>query len=158
MRNALILGVASVTCPGAAASTAVLTSTFDYVSVGDLVVPFDPDDVMEDNIRRADETKFCLAPGEKGYLVAAQDNQLTIAEGHIVFIDKGRQDGVVQGNQFVVYQPLKPEGMSVLGQLQVLRVGEKSSTALVLNSLREMQLADPVQAWEPPVMEGADGG
>jgi hypothetical protein len=63
------------------------------------------------------------------------------------------------GDQFIVYRALKPEGFQVIGQLQLIKVEERTSTAIVIHSIRELSVSDSVQLWEPPVTdETAYGG
>jgi len=152
-----ILGWAEVTCAGDSTSRAVLSSTIDPVHVGDLVIPFDPDDILEKNILGRKHTTFCLREGGEAYIVAAQKSFRTLGEGDVVFVDQGRSQGVAQGDQFVVYRTLPSGDIHVIGQVQVLKVGERTSTALVINSIREINVADHVLAWEPPGEDPSGG-
>lgn len=153
-----VVGWAEVTCAGERNSRAVLSNTVDTVSVGDLVIPFDPEDVLEENIRKPIQSKFCLEKGDTGYIVASQKNSISLIDGDIVFLDKGREAGVEPGQQFVVYKTLEPEGYQVIGIVQVLRSGSRTSTALVTYSMREISVSDTVQAWEGPVTEEVSSG
>jgi hypothetical protein len=153
-----VMGWAEVTCAGESNSRAVLSNTVDAVNVGDLIVPFDPEDVLEENIRRPIQSKFCLEKGDTGYIVASQGHNLVLVDGDIVFLDKGRDAGVEPGQQFVVYKELEPEGYRVIGIVQVLRSGSSTSTALVTYSMKEISVSDTVQAWEGPVTEEVSSG
>jgi hypothetical protein len=153
-----VLGWAEVTCAGERNSRAVLSNTVDAVNVGDLIVPFDPEDVLEENILKPIQSTFCLEKGDTGYIVASQKNSLTLVDGDIVFLDKGREAGVKPGQQFVVYKTLEPEGYQVIGIVQVLRSGSTTSTALVTYSMREISVSDTVQAWEGPATGEASSG
>ncbi len=142
-----ILGSAEVTCPGPRCSMAVLGRTNDYVAVGDLLIPFDPDDVLEENVLGPRATEMCLqAKEEDATIVASQEALIISGEGNIVFLDKGRVDGVTPGHQFVVYRKVAPESYALVGQLQVLRAQERTSTALITSSLQEFQVEDQAQA------------
>jgi hypothetical protein len=142
-----ILGTAEVICPGPRCSTAVLGNTYDYVAVGDLLVPFDPDDFLEENVLGPKTTEMCLYPKEEdATVVAAQEDIAVPGEGNIVFLDKGSADGVGPGNQFAVYRKVAAESYAFIGQLQVLRTEERTSTALITNSLQELQVEDQAQA------------
>ncbi len=144
-----ILGWAEVNCRNDRTSRAILSDTVDAVHVGDLIVPFDPEDVLEDNILRGKQPKFCLTEGAGGYIVASQEVKRSLGEGDIVFLDQGRQSGVEPGDQFVIYRKTVPEGINVIGQVQILKVGERTSTAFVINSMRAIEVPDAVQAWVP---------
>lgn len=153
-----VMGWAEVTCAGERNSRAILSNTVDAVNVGDLIIPFDPEDVLEENIRKPIQSTFCLEKGDTGYIVAAQENRLTLVDGDIVFLDKGREAGVEPGQQFVVYKTLEPEGYQVIGIVQILRSGSATSTALVTYSMREISVSDTVQAWEGPATEEVSSG
>jgi len=153
-----VMGWAEVTCAGENSSRAILSNTVDVVHVGDLIVPFDPEDVLEENIRKPVQSTFCLEKGDEGYIVASQENRISLVDGDIVFLDKGQDAGVEPGNQFVVYREIDPEGYHVIGIVQVLRAGSKTSTALVTYSMRGISVPDRVQAWEAPVTEEVSSG
>jgi hypothetical protein len=153
-----VVGWAQVTCPGETNSRAVLSGSVDAVAVGDLLLPYDPEDRLEENILKPKQSTFCLKEGEGGYIVAAQEDKLLLAEGDIIFLDQGRSAGTEPGSQFAVYQMPEPGQVNVIGQVQILRVGEKTSTALVTNSIREISVADTVQAWEAPATEEVSSG
>jgi LysM repeat protein len=153
-----VMGWAEVTCAGETSSRAILSNTVDVVNVGDLIVPFDPEDVLEENILKPVQSTFCLEKGDVGYIVASQENRISLVDGDLVFLDKGQDAGVEPGNQFVVYKKLDPEGYHVIGIVQVLRTGSRTSTALVTYSMRAISVTDRVQAWEAPVTEEVSSG
>lgn len=140
-----VVGWAGVTCRGEQSSRARLAATVDAVNVGDLVIPFDPDNTLENDIIDTRNSPFCLKKESSGYIVATQERKRTLVEGDIVFIDSGREDGVVPGDQFSVYRDAGLEWPLEFGVLQVIRVGEKTSTALVVRSDREIAVSDMVQ-------------
>jgi len=142
-----VVGWAEVTCRREGSSQARLVSTLDAVNIGDRVAPFDPQDVLENDIIDRRPSTFCLEDQGTGHIVAAQESSLkvTIGAGDIVFLDTGRNAGVEAGDQFSVYRNVDPGSSWELGVLQVLRVGEKTSTALVVRSHREIAILDLVQ-------------
>lgn len=78
-------------------------------------------------------------------VIAGQDN--------IVFVDKGKNDGVQRGNRFAVYTKGdavtgRAEGipMRSIATLAVLDVKENASTCLVLNSRQEIEAGYTVRA------------
>jgi hypothetical protein len=108
-----------------------------------------------------------------GRIVGTRLEVLTqIAEQNVVFIDKGKVDGVEEGNVFKVIRsgdpyglPLTKEQLSppndprmpaeVLGELMIIDVKESTSTALVMKSRRELLIGDlvtmRVEGGAPPV-------
>jgi hypothetical protein len=59
-----------------------------------------------------------------------------------VYIDRGTSTGIVPGHRFTIYREVAPEGRITVGELQVLRVGVRTSTALITKSFREVQVGD----------------
>ncbi|MBI5167304.1 MAG: LysM peptidoglycan-binding domain-containing protein [candidate division NC10 bacterium] len=91
----------------------------------------------------------------EGYIVGAQERALGLAERQIVFIDQGSQVGVAPGDVFSVYReggkvegpPAKGEvtlSRTILGELMVLRVGERTATAIITRSTEEFLVGDRV--------------
>jgi hypothetical protein len=98
-----------------------------------------------------------------GRIVGTRMEVLTqIAEQNVVFIDKGKADGVEEGNVFKVMRsgdpyglPLTKEQLStandpslpaeVMGELMIIDVKETTATALVMKSRRELLIGDEVK-------------
>jgi hypothetical protein len=94
----------------------------------------------------------------QGVILDTQSTEVTeIGEHHLVFIDKGKADGVEEGNTFKVlrsgdpyraefqraeYDPDLPD--EVVGNLIVVDAKENASTALVNRSIRELTVGDRV--------------
>ena len=81
-----------------------------------------------------------------------------LGEQHVVFVDRGKADGVEEGNVFRVIRqgdqfgiPLGEIGnddrlpKEIIGDLLVIDVKEGTSTALVTRSLRELAIGDVVE-------------
>jgi hypothetical protein len=89
----------------------------------------------------------------KGYVVDSARHRLRyLGENHMIFIDRGSGDGVKPGNTFVVVRAGDPytgqvRGMADedIGRLMAVDVGEKGSTCVVLNSLREVVPGDRIE-------------
>jgi hypothetical protein len=82
-----------------------------------------------------------VAAGVRGRLLGGRGRQELKAPQMVVFIDKGRRDGVAPGDLFEARrQPRRlADGAlrvdEVMAQFQVVRVGERSATARILNVL-----------------------
>jgi nucleoid-associated protein YgaU len=95
----------------------------------------------------------------QGRIVGTPIDVLTMAgEHHVVFIDKGKRDGVEEGNVFRVVRSGDPYGLpigaiehdpampkEIVGDLMVIDVKETTCSALVTRSLRELVLGDRVE-------------
>jgi hypothetical protein len=95
-------------------------------------------------------------------IIAAIEGVQEIAENHIIYIDKGRRDGVRLGNKLGVYRargtvkdPLRKKKIPLpaieLGEVLVVRVEEGSAACLVVDSLRAMKTGDEILS-SPPVL------
>jgi hypothetical protein len=99
----------------------------------------------------------------EGFILATEREATWLAgESHVVFVDKGLADGVVDGNTFEVLRAGDPYGHDIsektmaapenlnlplerIGTLLVTDAKEHVSTALVLKSLRELVAGDRVE-------------
>jgi len=100
----------------------------------------------------------------KGYIVyTTVEDRILSGEHHIVVIDKGREDGIVEGNVFFVVRRgdmldtglveynYKFEGNvrypdEVVGAIMVIDARDRASTGLVISSIRELVIGDEVIA------------
>lgn len=125
--------------------SAVLRQSWSEVERGDLVGPMLPvavqievaepkGDVVATLVARTNEESFSMAPGET------------------VFIDRGREDGVRVGSSFYIYErrdemlDIKREDdklpLSVIGRLVVVRVDERTSTAVITDADRSLTVGN----------------
>ncbi len=142
-----ILGSAEVTCRGERTSTVVLRSMNTAASLGDYLVPFDPDDTLEQNVLAGKSRPGCIPAGPcDGVIVAFNDDRNAVGEHDLAYIDRGTASGVVPGQRFTIYREISPEGRVTVGELQVLRAGAHTSTALVTNSINEVQIGNLLRA------------
>jgi hypothetical protein len=142
-----VLGTAEVTCRDQRTSTVAMRAMNDYASVGDYLVPIDPNDVLERNQLPEKAAAACLPAGAGDPVIVAFDEaQNTIGERELAYIDRGRAAGIAPGQRFTIYHEIAPEGRVTVGELQVLRVGENTATALITNSLQELQVGYRLRA------------
>jgi hypothetical protein len=100
-----------------------------------------------------------IVPGVQSGDLAALEKGIAF-EGTVVYIDVGEQDGVRVGDQFIVFQRTNldnrlytlPEETRLLrqerravGELIVLKTGERASTALVTYAADALSAGDPVE-------------
>jgi hypothetical protein len=97
--------------------------------------------------------KIPLADTPKGFeahIFLAEEHQENIAADHVVFIDRGANDGVQRGQVFKIYYQesdqrnpnkvnLKALETISFGELVVLHTESTTSTCLVLNSRRQVK-------------------
>jgi hypothetical protein len=149
----VILGTARVTAvePGKAASL-VITYVNDGIERGDLIGP------SVDQARRP----LFVRPNRSSvdaFVIGVQPSILTgAAEFNVVYLDKGKADGVDVGNTFEVVRagdplyepidrPLNTPGLprEVIGHVVVFDAQERASTAYVRRSISELLVGDHVE-------------
>jgi len=147
-----ILGAAKVVAVDEKSVKLVITSSYEPIERGDLLGPWTEKPYRpiapKANSKRLD-----------GYIVTSPVEVLTqFAESQVVFVDRGRADGVEEGNKFVVVRAGDPRGAPIdrttwdeslpkedVGSLLVVDVKEHASAALVTRSLRELAAGDRVE-------------
>jgi LysM repeat protein len=149
----VILGTARVTAvePGKAASL-VITYVNDGIERGDLIGP---------SVEQALKPLF-VRPNRSaldGYIIGVQPAIVTgAAEFNVVYLDRGKADGVEVGNTFEVVRsgdpfkepidrPLNTPGLprEVIGHVVVFDAQEKASSAYVRRSILELLVGDHVE-------------
>jgi LysM repeat protein len=136
-----ILGSAEVTCRGERTSTVALRAMNADASVGDFLLPIDPNDVLEQNGLADRAQPECIPAGAcDGVIVAFNEDRLVLGEQDLAYIDRGTAAGVKPGQRFTIYREVAPESRIAVGELQVLRAGVTTSTALITTSVQELQV------------------
>jgi hypothetical protein len=148
-----ILGSAKVTAVGQKGVTLLITQCFEPIERGALLGPW---------------TQKFYRPVERrpvkqevsGRIIGGQVDAVSqLGENHVVFLDRGERDGVEEGNVFRVLrsgdqyglEPARPSWDTSLpvesvGDLLVVDVKERTSTALVTRSMKELFVGDRVEA------------
>ena len=148
----VVVGAARVTAVEEKAVKLTITQTFEPIERGALLGPWS-DKFVRQVARRANGAALT------GVIVGAQQEILTLlGEHHIVFIDKGKNDGVQEGNTFKVVRAGDPFGApmteapwddslpkEVVGDLLVIDVKDHASTALITRSLVELYVGDRIE-------------
>lgn len=87
--------------------------------------------------------------GRVGCILATHENRVSVGEGDTVIIDQGKANGVQAGDRFVILDdiqaPLHPATKrrvraprQVIGEVAVVHVHERASTAVVITNHREI--------------------
>lgn len=155
---------------------ALIVKSHMAVNVGDRLLPFKSED--EEKYSPDIEIKS-TSSSLMGRIVIADQNKELFGKGDIVYIDLGSHDGVQSGNCFSIYRiptetsrfllgdeerrestKIRPEGSGIiepLGELIVLSVQEKTSTALVVKSIAHLIKGDRIKSpcgWEDRIVKG----
>lgn len=130
-------------------TTAVIRRSYYQAKRGDVVGPVFP---------VAAEMTVTAPKGDlDGVIVARLDGDIHAlgADGDTVFIDRGKADGLRVGNSFYVvhrrdenvaldhYDPAIPS--QVVGRVVVVRVDERTATAVVVEAARQLKVGDEVR-------------
>jgi len=125
---------------------AKIEKSFHPIRHGDLITALPPPSSPEVSVRMPDKVK--------GTVVAAAQEEESISERGVVFIDRGSQDGVIMGDLFTIYQLpyYTDEALEKESMLPLMRVGEgvviylekETSTLLVTHSSQPVYVGDTV--------------
>jgi hypothetical protein len=147
-----VLGSAKVVAVDDRAATLVVAQALEPIERGALLGPW-TDKIVRPIERRPNRQTL------DGRIIASQVDIVTqVGEHHVVIVDRGQADGVEEGNVFKVVRSgdlydrdpyvapwdpdLPPEDV---GDLLVIDVKERASTALVTRSLKELVIGDRVE-------------
>jgi hypothetical protein len=144
-------GTVKITKNGEPLYTGEIGKSFNTIERGDLVGPYGERFLR--NVARKDADRSL-----DGYIIASfVPNLLNLGQDNMVFIDRGRRDGVQEGNEFNI--EVRRDGLTfdyderwqtqypieIIGKLIVVDAKDTASEALVINSAREVQVGDHVQ-------------
>jgi len=138
-------------------SLARVTVNCEAIEVGDLLIPFVPLKMPELSPRRPFNSTMTSSGPTKGALVLMKNSVAgsgstytagagfptggaIVGEGGIVYVDLGKDDDVKIGDLFVVYH-----GEAAIGEIVLLKIDDKSSSALVTYSVDAFVLGDRVE-------------
>jgi hypothetical protein len=146
-----ILGAAKVTAVDDTAVSLVITSCFEPIARGAMLGPWN-ERFLRKVARKPNQVSL------DGLIVGAQVEVVTeIGEHHVVFVNRGKKDGVEIGNVFTAVRSGDPYGKpngplrdpafpkEDVGDLMVIDAQDAVSTALVIRSMREMAVGDQVE-------------
>lgn len=73
-------------------------------------------------------------PEGTGMIVELPPGQTLIAQGHVVYVDWGRNDGVNPGDKLLVFRETTGIPIQIIGEMQIIAVEDQTSTARVVRS------------------------
>jgi hypothetical protein len=127
-------------------STAYITESYSAIELGnklkereDITIP------MIDPAAKAEMKDIT------GYIIDTKDQRDTVASGDIVYIDAGKDKGVSEGDKFIIFKSgEKRKGeiklpKVIIGSLQVIASREKTSTAIITESKKEITVGEMIE-------------
>ena len=137
-----ILGVAVITQSEERVKTAKILDSYDYINKGDLVLPYEPSELVAPMTIEAEGAR---AGSLSGYIVEVKDDRVSNAQMDIVYLDRGLKDGLQIGDRLVVvregektprFSVGKGERLprQIIGHLEILMAYDATATARVVQS------------------------
>jgi hypothetical protein len=119
--------------------TARITLSFDAARRGNLLAPYQ--EPMLIYASKEKQTKNLT-----GHILEVPDRKTVSGQMEIVYLDKGKEDGVDPGDRFIVMsEPTPPTGLRhQVGEVQVFIVKARTATAFVKKSTDSMSKGYPV--------------
>ncbi len=147
-----IVGRLTTDCLRAETATATITKVYDVIKIGDRLEPYSPVTVPSEHYLSPKLAGPCLPPGRgvEATMLASREDKRALAEGDIVYIDRGLASGIVPGTKLVAYRhgPTRQgEEPYMVGELQILLSQNYTATAMVTNSLTPLKLGDALLVW-----------
>ncbi len=132
----MILGIAEVVENGNDPK-ALITDSFFEIPLGSLLADYFEIELplVVENPRK---------PDINGYVVTSRGLHLVSGEQDIIYIDKGRKDGVELGDLLEV-TTLQWTHDIPIGQIQIIYLTDSTATALVKKSNREIEMGDKIK-------------
>jgi hypothetical protein len=146
-----VLGAGKIVSVDKNVATLVITQAFDSIERGAMLGPW-TEKFLKRIERRANRQDLA------GTIIGGQVDVLTqMGEHQVVFLDRGQKDGVEEGNVFSVVRSGDPYGRPVdqtswdrhfpietVGEVLVIDVRERVSSAIVTRSRTELNVGDRV--------------
>lgn len=138
-------------------SVALITDSYEEIARNDLIT-----DHIELEIPMIDPS---LQPPKKniqGYIISTKDERRSVGLRDIVYLDVGKNQGVVPGDRFIAYK-IKEETTgtftkkvvfqypkTTIGELKIISTRDETATALVTKSIHELGIGEKVE-YKPPI-------
>ncbi|MBI3391785.1 MAG: LysM peptidoglycan-binding domain-containing protein [Nitrospirae bacterium] len=145
------LGYAEVTATDGRVATARVIRSYDAIEEGDRVTDFAEPSGADQMV--AGE----VTPAVKGHIVETADNKNSNGQHDIVYIDRGRKDGIRVGAKFAVILPglVKKARWSeariqlphqLVSEAKVISIQDGTATAVLVKSYKEVERGYEVQS------------
>lgn len=146
-RVMLQVGHLRILCTHGHSATAEILNACDGIELDDQLLPFEaipiPMTVLTPPVTRCDPAN----EEPKGYILYSEGELYAFGQGHMVLLDLGEADQAAAGTVCTIYRddPAPEVERLVLGELAVLRAGDRWSTGKVLFSSGPLRIGDRVE-------------
>jgi chemotaxis protein MotB len=81
-------------------------------------------------------------PDGTGMIIELPPGQTLIGQGHMVYVDWGRNDGVKAGDKLQVFRESAGIPLQIIGEMEIVAVEDQTATARVLKSIAPLVRGD----------------
>lgn len=142
------VGLAEVSVVGDGNSTLEITASYGNIELGDYLIKKPSNGENKADLSAKKDRDI------EGYIIEGKDEKSTYGRGDVVYLDIGQKDGVLPGDTFIAYnygKEVETGGktitlpIEILSKIQVFRIKEKTSTAIVIESRKETNIGAPIR-------------
>lgn len=141
------VGQLKILCAQENTSIAEVTFACDFISLGDVLLPFRP--IPVPLVVEPDPSDRCDLPNGNptGYVIYSKDRVIESGIGQLVMIDLGEAEGLYPGQFATVFRDNPVEGMPrlVIGEIGMLTVEETYSTSIITRGWSPVLVGDRVE-------------
>ncbi len=141
------VGQLKILCAKENSSIAEITFACDFVSLGDVLLPFRP--IPVPLVIAPDPTDRCDDPNGQatGYVIHNKDFLSMTGNGQVLMVDLGEAEGLYPGQFATIFRDNPVEGMPrlVVGEIGILTVEETYSTAIITRGWSPIIKGDRVE-------------
>lgn len=131
--------------PGTASAEVI--KSYSYIQIGNPIMPLSELSVPLAKPERGNSKTYGLKVGNQliGHILHERIGRTGISFGDIVYVDVGAAQGVQPADNFIIFREIG-EGFprQAIGRLSVLSVQEQTSTALITESVKTINLGEKI--------------
>ena len=128
-------------------SCAEIIKSYNYMEIGNPIMPVSELSLPLKKLELGNSRSYGFKVGNQliAHVVAEKVGHRLMSDGDIVFLDVGAAQGVQPADNFIVFREVG-EGYpkQAIGRITVLSVQEQSSTALVTESVKSIELGEKI--------------
>ncbi len=142
-----ILGRLQVKALESTVACAEIVKSYYYMEIGNPVMPISELSIPLAKPEIGNSRSYGLPVGNQliGHIIAGRDERVGLAYGDTVFLDIGVAQGVQPADNFIIYREVG-DGFpkQAIGRLTVLSARENTSTAMIMESVKAIEVGEKV--------------
>lgn len=128
-------------------AAAEIIKSYNYIQIGDPIMPLSELSVPLAKPAVGNSASYGLKVGNQliGHIIHERIRRPGVSYGDVVYVDVGAAQGVQPSDHFIVYREIG-EGFprQAIGRLVVLSVQEQTATALIVESVKTINIGEKV--------------